>query len=80
MLEPGDVLLLFTDGVTEAEDSSGRFFGEERLRQIFEEVHHLPPQQVIDEILLQARLFTGVQQFNDDVSLVVMKVNPATGR
>ncbi len=72
-LEAGDVLLLYTDGITEAEDSQRNFFGEDRLRQLFEELHHLPPQQIIDELLRQVRLFTGVQQFNDDVSLVVLQ-------
>jgi serine phosphatase RsbU (regulator of sigma subunit) len=35
-VEPGDVLFAFTDGVTEAHDSNGRFFTEERLLQLLE--------------------------------------------
>jgi phosphoserine phosphatase RsbU/P len=73
-LRPGDVLLLYTDGITEAESPEGEFFGEERLISLFAGNHRLEPQQIIDDLLHQARLFTGNQQFNDDVSLVVLQV------
>jgi sigma-B regulation protein RsbU (phosphoserine phosphatase) len=73
-LHPGDLLLLYTDGVTEAENHEGQFFGEDRLCSLLEDNHDLPPQQFIDNLLAEVRLFTGVQNFNDDVSLVVMKV------
>jgi phosphoserine phosphatase RsbU/P len=68
------VLLLYTDGITEAESPEGEFFGEERLISLFAANHRLAPQQIIDDLLQQARLFTGTQQFNDDVSLVVLQV------
>jgi phosphoserine phosphatase RsbU/P len=73
-LRPGDVLLLYTDGITEAENTEGEFFGEERLISLFAGNHRQAPQQIIDDLLQQARLFTGTQQFNDDVSLVVLQV------
>jgi serine phosphatase RsbU (regulator of sigma subunit) len=73
-LYPGDVLLLYTDGITEAENQDSEFFGEERLAALFAEYHHQAPQQIIDNLLEQVRLFTGVHHFNDDVSLVVMQV------
>lgn len=73
-LEPGDILLLYTDGITEAEDAKGNFFGEDRLCAILREHHALTADQVIEELLAQVRLFTGSQAFLDDVSLVVMKV------
>ena len=73
-LQQGDLLLLYTDGVTEAENHDGRFFGEERLCGLLNEFHALSPEQIIDNLLHQVRLITGVQNFNDDVSLVVMRV------
>ena len=73
-LLPGDVLLLYTDGITEAESRDGEFFGEERLMALFAEYHQLPPAQIIDALLEQVRLFSGAQHFNDDVSLVVMQL------
>ncbi len=74
-LHPGDMLLLYTDGVTEAENSSGEFFGEERLCALLEEHHSQAPDQIIETLLHQVRLFSGVQNFNDDVSLVAMRVD-----
>ncbi len=74
-LHPGDMLLLYTDGITEAEDKEGNFFGEERLCTLLREYHDLPAEEIIDNLLEQARLFTGAQNFLDDVSLVVMKVD-----
>ncbi|RMF46591.1 MAG: GAF domain-containing protein [Deltaproteobacteria bacterium] len=72
-LEPGDVLLMFTDGLTEAENRAGEFFGEERLVQMLIDNRHLQPQELIETLLQQLRLFTGSQNFRDDISLVVMK-------
>lgn len=73
-LEVGDVLLLYTDGVTEAEGPDGTFFGEERLCAVLGEHQALSPKEIIDSVLHQVRMFTGVRNFNDDVSLVVMRV------
>jgi Na+/proline symporter/serine phosphatase RsbU (regulator of sigma subunit) len=73
-LSKGDILVLYTDGVTEAEDSDGEFFGEPRLKDLIEEFNHLPAAELIDHILEQIRMFTGNRHFIDDISLVVMKV------
>ncbi len=70
----GDVLLLYTDGITEAADSSGALFGEERLCQVVRENHTLAPQQLIEQLLEQVLLYTGETAFNDDLSLVAMRV------
>jgi len=73
-LEPGDVLLLYTDGVIEAANSEYELFGEERLADLLKDSHQLAPRELIDRILQQVRLFTGSHSFNDDISLIVMKV------
>jgi serine phosphatase RsbU (regulator of sigma subunit) len=73
-LEAGDVLLLYTDGVTEAANSHQELFGEERLAELLKDSHQLSPQELIERIFQQVRLFTGSHSFNDDVSLVVMQV------
>ncbi len=73
-LEPGDILLLYTDGITEAEDAEHNLFGDERLCELLQQNHHLAPDELIDELIRQVRLFSGSTGFNDDVTLVAMKV------
>jgi len=73
-LKPGDLLLLFTDGITEAEDRDGVQFGDRRLCTLLAKLHGLPAQRIIEKILERVRLYTGSGNFNDDVSLVIMKV------
>ena len=73
-LEPGDVLLLYTDGIIEAESKDGIFFGIERLEKLVAEYSDSEPDELIDQIMTQVRIFTGMRHFNDDVTLVVMNV------
>jgi serine phosphatase RsbU (regulator of sigma subunit)/Na+/proline symporter len=73
-LQAGDILLLYTDGITEAANQAGELFGEGRLCQLLQDYRHLPPRQIIDNLLDQARLFAGTNTLVDDVSLVVMRV------
>lgn len=70
----GDLLILFTDGLTEAENHTGDFFGENRLEELLSEYHLLPTNQIIDRIMEQARLFTGTRSFRDDVTIVLLKI------
>jgi len=74
-LQSGDLLLLYTDGIIEAESPAGEFFGEARLCTLLHGYHHETPQKIIDILLEQVRTFTGMQNFKDDVSLVIMKVD-----
>lgn len=71
-LERGDSLLLFTDGVTEARDASGRFFGERRLL-----AQLLPPvtdsAQLLDRIEARVRKHTGVADQSDDITLFAVR-------
>jgi len=73
-LEAGDILLLYTDGIIEAEDSNENFFGVERLSKLLQECEELTPEEIIDRIMNQVRIFTGLRHFRDDITLVVMKV------
>ncbi|MDB4470660.1 SpoIIE family protein phosphatase [Deltaproteobacteria bacterium] len=73
-LEAGDILLLYTDGIIEAEDNNNEFFGVERLGKLLQECDDLSPQEIIDRIMGQVRIFTGLRHFVDDITLVVMKV------
>jgi len=70
----GDVLILYTDGITEGRNLAGKQFGEQRLYELIAEIADEPPRAIADGILAAARVHgRGVDQY-DDISLVVMKV------
>ncbi|MSM38112.1 MAG: SpoIIE family protein phosphatase [Geobacter sp.] len=74
VLEIGDVLLFYTDGITEATNSTGELFGELRLAEQVALLRDAGPEEIIEGVLTAAQRFTGTQGFSDDVSLVVVKV------
>ena len=77
LLESGDVLLYFTDGVTEALGFRGERFEEHRLINQFQMVCHgdLGAQEILDLLFARLDRFVGAdRQLDDDASLVVLKV------
>lgn len=74
VLSPDDVLVLYTDGITEGQNLAGEQFGEERFYKLISEIASEPAPVIADGILAAARVHgRGVEQY-DDISLVVMKV------
>ncbi len=73
-LRPGDVLILYTDGVTEARNQGEEQFGEERLYRVVKEKGHLPAQELLDEIYRRVREFSGGLAQRDDITVIIMKV------
>ncbi|MCX5998338.1 MAG: PP2C family protein-serine/threonine phosphatase, partial [Chloroflexi bacterium] len=72
-LEKGAVVVFYTDGVTEAINSSEEQFGQARLARVVQETHQLSAQGIIDRIQEEVRAFTkGHPQF-DDITLIVLK-------
>jgi serine phosphatase RsbU (regulator of sigma subunit) len=78
-LEPGDLLVLPTDGVLEAEDSSGEQFGEDRLRRVIEENAERPCAQICEHIVKAVQAFAETNVLRDDLTVMVVRV-PMTDR
>ena len=71
----GDLMLLFTDGVTEAADSSGEMFEEDRLFSYVTNHSKESPSELVAGLLNEIREFTGRQDFDDDLTVVVIRRN-----
>ena len=71
-LAPGDTLVLYTDGVTEATDHAGEEFGEGRLVDVVQMHLSLPPQLLIKAIVAEIQRFAGSEQ-EDDITLVIVR-------
>ena len=70
----GDLVLLFTDGVFEAEGPDRRAYGVERLQEAVRERLRLPADKLLDEIVAGIQQFSQPRGFMDDVCLVGMEV------
>lgn len=71
--QKGDMLVLHTDGVTEAENSSGELFGFERLCEDARRLHGGTSEEVVKGILDHLMRYIGTQKIHDDITLVVMR-------
>lgn len=73
-LAPGDTLVLYTDGVTEATDEHDREYGVERLSAIVQSSRGLPAKDLIAAIVSDVTAFAGSRPQFDDITLMVLKV------
>jgi len=72
-LETGDILLLYTDGITEASNHQGALWGEDNLADIIRQNADLSAEQLIQKILKALKEHTGGIALADDVTLVITK-------
>ncbi|OPY45752.1 MAG: sensory histidine kinase AtoS [Methanosaeta sp. PtaU1.Bin028] len=73
-LSPGDVIVLYTDGVTEAVNHELKRYGTERLRSIIRTSSHLSAQGILDRVLADISSFSGAQDQFDDITMIVVRV------
>jgi serine phosphatase RsbU (regulator of sigma subunit) len=74
-LSAGDILVLYTDGVTEAENSRGEEFGMERLSTLIRRGHRLSADGLMNHILESVTDFCREVGFADDATMLVVKFN-----
>jgi len=71
-LQPGDLLVIFTDGVTEANDEAGNEFGEARLIEVVRAHRQFAPAQLVQVIQEEVKKFSTGEQ-SDDLTLVIAR-------
>jgi sigma-B regulation protein RsbU (phosphoserine phosphatase) len=72
-LQPGDMLVVYSDGVTEAMNEHGAFFGDDRFLALLPALAGLPPADAGARILGEVAQFVGDAKPHDDLSLVILK-------
>jgi len=70
----GDVIVLYTDGITEAMDREGELFGDAALARVLASQHHLSAAGIRERVLREVRAFVGDAEPHDDMTMVVLKV------
>jgi serine phosphatase RsbU (regulator of sigma subunit) len=74
-LGPGDLLVLFTDGISEAMNEHADFFGETRLVELLEEHAELPFEELRERILREIDAFVGGAPQHDDMTMILLKID-----
>ncbi len=76
-LQKGDVIVFYTDGITEAMNSQSDLFGESRLGRIVAEHGHLELGELRERILREIEAFVGAADQHDDMTMILMKIERA---
>jgi sigma-B regulation protein RsbU (phosphoserine phosphatase) len=76
-LGKGDVLVFYTDGITEAMNSESDLFGDARLARLLAEHGHLEAADLRERILREIESFVGAADQHDDMTMILIKVEEA---
>jgi sigma-B regulation protein RsbU (phosphoserine phosphatase) len=74
-LQKEDLLIIYSDGVTEAQNESGDFFGQERLEECVKELENMTTSEAGALIVEKVQQFSGEAPQNDDLSIILIKNN-----
>jgi sigma-B regulation protein RsbU (phosphoserine phosphatase) len=75
ILDPGDVVVFYSDGIGDAQSPNGAFFGYDGVIQQLMANQHLTADAIADRILEEADRFSGGKHPTDDRTLVVLKIH-----
>ncbi len=73
-IRENDILVLFSDGITECSRPDMTMFGDQQLLDIIEKHHTLPSQEIIEKIKEALTLFSGRDTYDDDLSCIVIRI------
>lgn len=71
---PGDVFFFYSDGLTEARNSAGEFFGVDRLTALISAHPRLPPEELVAKVRSEVVSFAGSEIFGDDLTCVAVQI------
>jgi len=74
-IKPGDRIVMFTDGITEAMNEKEEEFGEERLKKLIQKWPNVSSQELMDKIISEVKGFSRGTPQNDDITMVILKAN-----
>lgn len=78
-LSPGDLIVFYTDGISETMNEGFDCYGETRLASVLEQYAHLPFEQLRSFIFADLHAFAGDADQHDDMTMILMKVDQASG-
>jgi phosphoserine phosphatase RsbU/P len=78
-MSPGDTVVLYTDGISEAENDGGEEFGAERIRQFVAEQQHCCTAELVNAAKRHLAAFRGSRERADDETLLAIQYAPAAG-
>jgi phosphoserine phosphatase RsbU/P len=70
------IILIGSDGAWEVENTQGEQFGKQRIKDLLEVHHALPPAQLLQAIIEEIEQFRGSHPQDDDITLVAVKMKP----
>jgi sigma-B regulation protein RsbU (phosphoserine phosphatase) len=77
-MRPGDVLVMYTDGIIECRDRNGQLFGEERLYELIRKHYLDSPKNIAAYIFDEVQRWSVGSGYTDDKTLVIIKRDLAT--
>ena len=78
LIDPGDIIVLYTDGFTEVFNGEDELFGEDRLKKIITDNNQLCAKEIKNKIIDAVKDFAPDTEQQDDITLVVIKVEQQT--
>ena len=75
-LEPADTLLIYTDGLVDAQHFSGERFGRQRVEKAMLDVKDESARDVVNHIFWEMRRFVGLNRRVDDTTIVIVRIDP----
>jgi sigma-B regulation protein RsbU (phosphoserine phosphatase) len=76
VLAPGDLVIVYSDGVTEARSSSGEEYGRDRMIAVAAPRHGAEPDRLLAELLTSVNDFAGAEPQADDLTALILRYRP----